>query len=301
MKFQSVRGVTWTVPCLAKSRRAFEDCLGFVTLDSGRVSEGCAQFWDSPRAEGCRYAVLQPESGARVFVRLVEAPIPDDYAPLRSFGWNAVEFHVRDIEGLSKRLENSPFEVIGPPRDLMDNNAVIAMQVLGPGQEFLYLTEMRHEGLRKTFGQAQCEVDRAFITVLGVSDQPRTIDFYAPFAVRMNIRKQFRITGLARAHGLDPERARFDIASVVMTQAFRIETDAYPDTAAPRSVTPGLLAPGLAMVSVVVTDADKSLDWQTLRGFEECEESMALLIGPDGEFIELLDGDRSGFDSRVYT
>lgn len=288
MRFRSVHAVTWTVPDLGASVAAFRDGLDFQLIEQGPVSQALASRWQTPAMAGASQAVLQPANGASAYVRLVESEPVAGYAPLMTHGWNAVEFLVQDVHGLAERLAESPFEIIGPPRDLLDNDAVIAMQVKGPGDVLLYLTEMRHAGLQKTFGAARCPVDRFFICILGVANQPKTVDFYRPFAVRFNTRRQFRITSIARAHGLDPETARFDIASVVMTEPYRIETDAYPETALPRPVREGELPPGLALVSIWVDDADATLDWEFVDDPAIGPYRSALIQGPDDELVELL-------------
>jgi hypothetical protein len=236
------------VPNAAASAAAFAQWLGFSQVAQGHVNETQCAFWGAPAAVGAPFQMLQPASGAQVYLRLIEAPAVPGYAPLETFGWNAAEMHVADVERLADRLRASPFRVVGGPRDLLENNAVIAMQVLGPGGEMLYLTEMRHAGMREIYGSAVSEVDRMFIAVLGASNQARTMDFYRPCAARTTERRAFPIKVLAAAHGLDPETARFDIASVVMEKAFRIEVDAYPDSARARPVAPGHLPPGMCMV-----------------------------------------------------
>ena len=288
MGFQSIHAVTWSVPDLAASVSAFREWLGFLPVSEGVLGDDAAAHLGAPGDSGAAMAVLRPANQAPAYVRLVEAPSVPGYAPLMTFGWNAVEFLVEDVHGLAERLAASPFEIIGPPRDLLDNDAVIAMQVKGPGEELLYLTEMRHQGLRKTFGAATCTVDRFFIAILGVSDQARTVDFYRPFAQRINIRRQFRITSIARAHGLDPDTARFDIASAVMSGPYRIETDAYPDTAVTRPVREGHLPPGLAVVSVLADADSPGVNWRGGSSWPGSATRSCLLNGPDSERLELL-------------
>jgi len=287
VRFRSVCAVTWTVPDAAASAAAFAQWLGFRRVAEGHVNVTQAAFWGAPAAVGAPFQMLQPASGAQVFLRLIEAPVVPGYAPLETFGWNAAEMHVADVGRLADRLRASPFRVVGGPRDLLENNAVIAMQVLGPGGEMLYLTEMRHAGMRKIYGFAVSEVDRVFIAVLGASDQARTMDFYRPCAARTTKRRAFPIKVLAAAHGLDPDTARFDIASAVMEEAFRIEVDAYPDSARARPVVPGHLPPGMCMVSVQVDELPGASS--VIPGGLIYERApAAMLRGPDGEMIELL-------------
>jgi hypothetical protein len=273
-KFRAIRAVTWTVPDLDASVEAFERWLRQRRLDHGIVSEDLADRWQAPACAGARFCVLGPASGAPVQLRLVESEPTPGWAPLRTFGWNAAELHVQDVHGLARQLADSPFEIIGPPRDLLDNGAVTAMQVLGPGRELLYLTQIDHAGMQATYGKAACAVDRVFIAVLGVANPTATIEHYRPWATRVTRRRSFPITVLARAHGLDPAIARFDITSLVMAERFRIETDAYPESAVKRPVRTGHLPPGLALLTVEVDHLP--------------EEGQRMLRGPDGEWLELV-------------
>lgn len=289
MKFRSVRAVTWAVPDVETSAAAFEQALGCRRVSAGEVAGSLAEFWEAPAAAGRHCVVLQPDSGARVFMRFVESTAVAGYAPLMTYGWNAAELHVQDVRGLARSLENSAFSIIGPPRDLLGNDSVVAMQVLGPGQELLYLTQISHPGMQATYGSASSPVDRVFIAVLGVSDQQNSMAFYAPYAVRQTQRKQFKITVLANAHGLDPEQARFDIASVVMAEQYRIETDAYPASACERPVREGHLPPGMAMVSVGVDRLPRGLRSEVPAGWPYHGGRVGMLRGPDGEWLECLE------------
>jgi len=38
--------------------------------------------------------------------------------PARTFGWNALEIAVRDVDALQIDLAGSPFEIVGPARNL---------------------------------------------------------------------------------------------------------------------------------------------------------------------------------------
>jgi catechol 2,3-dioxygenase-like lactoylglutathione lyase family enzyme len=290
MRFRSVRAVTWAVPDAAASAAAFERWLGYRPVWRGEVTPELAAAWNAPASVRAPCRVMRPASGEEVYLRFVESPPVPGYQPLKTFGWNAAELHVQDVQGLAATLDGSPFSVIGGPRDLLENGAVIALQVQGPGGELLYLTEMRHPGMRETYGYATAVVGRVFIVVLGVSDPPRSMDFYRPFAVRTTERRAFPIKVLANAHGLDPEQARFDIASVVMEERFRIETDAYPETARPRPALQGRLPPGMCMVSVAVS-GDLPAECTPCHAPHSppyMDENLAMLHGPDGEWLELL-------------
>jgi catechol 2,3-dioxygenase-like lactoylglutathione lyase family enzyme len=290
MRFRSVRAVTWAVPDVAASAAAFERWLGYRPVWRGEIPPELAAAWGAPASAHAPCQVLQPASGEAVFLRFVESRPTPGYAPLQTFGWNAAELHVGDVAELAQRLQDSPFRILGGPRDLLQNGAVIALQLRGPGDEVLYLTEIRHPGMRQTYGYARCGIGRVFIVVLGVSDQRRSLEFYRPFALRSTERRAFPIRVLAGAHGLDPEQARFDIASLVLEERFRIETDAYPETARPRPRAAGCLPPGLCMVSLTVEGGHPpdtvATDQPAMPPYAGGRAGM--LRGPDGEWLELL-------------
>ena len=63
---------------------------------------------------------------------------------LKVSGWNAAELIVEDVDGLAVQLENSPFKIIGSPADLSFTKNIRAMQVMGPANEILYLTQFKN-------------------------------------------------------------------------------------------------------------------------------------------------------------
>lgn len=283
MKLEAIRAITWSVPDPAVSLRAFTATLGLEPVAEGRLSARQAEAWSTPALAGARFAAVTSPDRPRVLLRFVEAA-PDAAAaedpsrggiPLVTTGWNAAELHVRDVAGLANRLEGGPFEILGPPRDLLGNGAVRAMQVQGPGRELLYLTEITQAGMQRTYGRAEAPVGRPFIVVLGARDHTRSLGHYEPLARFTTDPRPFRVTVLARAHGLDPETSEFTIASAVLQQRFRIEIDAYPKAATRRQWADGALPPGLGLVTVSVS------------GGAQGEQPM-ILEGPDGEWLECL-------------
>ena len=276
MQFEAIRVITWSVEDPTASLAAFTGALGLREVASGQLSERQAIAWGLPSMAGSPFAAVMSTDRPRVLLRFVGCDASAPVAPLSTFGWNAAELHVRDVNALAGRLQAGPFEIIGPPRDLLGNGAVQAMQVLGPGSELLYLTQISQSGMQHTYGRAAAEVGRPFIVVLGVRDQARTLAHYQPLARFSTDPRDFRITVLARAHGMNPETSHFRIASLVMRQPFRIETDAYPPSAVERPGAEGRLPPGLSLVTA------------TFSGEAEGRFFAGMHRGPDGEWIELL-------------
>jgi catechol 2,3-dioxygenase-like lactoylglutathione lyase family enzyme len=229
---------------------------------------------------------LGPASGEEVLLRLVEVEATPGYAPLKTFGWNAAELHVADVYGLAEQILDSPYKILGGPRDLLDNGTVVALQARGPSDEIFYLTQISSDNMQRTYGTAGSAVGRVFIVVLGCSDIETTRKFYGGLSTATPRPRKFAIRVLAAAHGLDPMTTKFPIASAVLGSQFRIEFDGYPDSASIRPIAPEKLPPGLAMVSFHV---DSIGDIDGAIAHEIDGQRMAMMCGPDGEWLELIE------------
>ncbi len=293
--FEAISAITFAVQDVSRSEAGFRDWLGYRVVESGHLPGELSATWNAPQAVGRRFVLMEPESGEPVFLRLIEAPEVEGWAPLRTFGWNAAELHVQDVWGFAKRLTDSPFRIINGPRDLLNNGAVIAMQARGPAGELLYLTELNGKGMWRTYGKALSPVGRAFIAVLGASDHAASMAFYQRQCRRLYDRGQFPIRVLAHAYGLDPESAKFNMASAVMKEPFRIEIDDYPDAAAPRPMSDGDIPPGMSIVTVRV-DSIENCGLELRAQVSAAPELLpygggrvGLAVGPSGEWLELVE------------
>src|SRR6056297_2479657 len=104
--------------------------------------------------------------------------LPPGYRPLTTWGWNAAELIVEDVDGLAAELEDSPFRIVGPPEDLSFSEAIRAMQVIGPAEEVLYLTMVKEPLPGFDLPRPACPVDRTFIVILGGTDMGAMQAFY---------------------------------------------------------------------------------------------------------------------------
>lgn len=290
----AVSCITWCVHRFDASCSALSDALGYARVADGNVDETDAQFWRAARVRGRRFAVYQPASGEACYLRFIECEQQSGYSPLRTFGWNATEIHVADVHALAARLRDSPYTIIGGPRDLLGNGTAVALQVRGPSDEIFYLTEINSEAMRGSYGRARAFVGRPFIVVLGASQHAASLSFYGDLAGRKTRARPFPIRVLSAAHGLDGDATHYPIASAVLRQQFRIEIDGYPDSATARPIRDDDLAPGMAIVSFTAPDISafehgalavgERKDIVTKRA---CRA--ALLAGPDGETLEILE------------
>lgn len=287
---QSILAVTICAEDLAAVATAYTNYLNYRVAERGRVSIALAEHWRAPLMTGREYLLLQPESRAEVYLRFVQAAPVAGYAPLKTHGWNATEILVQDPDALAERLSDSPFKIVGPPRNLSSNDNIRAMQVLGPANELLYLTRVEPGNSAFRLGCAATFVDHAFIVVCGNHDLAASRHFYAtqlqlevtpPIGVRMSV--------LSKAHGQDPETLH-PLALAKLGETGLIELDQYPAQAIRRTQRAGELPPGVALVSFLV-DSLTGLA-EDAAGLPEAPyhgRRATVLIGAAGELIELVE------------
>ncbi len=270
----AIAGFTVLTPNVEASARAYARHLGYRHDGPDHVGESVATAWQAPTLAGARQALLRPASGNRRFIRLVELAGLPDHVPLRNHGWTAIEIVVEDLDRVAADLAASPFRVLGPPEtlDLGFTDRIRAMQVAGPSGEVLYLTEIDGPIPGFDLPVAQALVDAAFVAVLGASSLQASRLFYAGlFETAPGTVLEARINCLSAAHGL-PSWTKHALSIVTLPDACLVEIDAYPPGATSSSPTScGLSAP-IALVS-----------FDALPG-----EPAGLLVGPDGERIEIL-------------
>ena len=227
--------------------------LELVCVERGRLGEALAARWLAPEAAGWRFATLCSASGSR-WLRLVEDPDGSPVEPtIGRHGWIALEVLVADVAALESRVRSAGFEVIGPPRPLALSDAIVAMQVVGPGGEMLYLTEVAAAVAPFDLPRARCAVDRLFIAVLSAPDLARAAARYAAAGAGAPLRFDTRIDVVNRHFGY-PERTEHPVATVQLAGQSLIEIDQVAD-ARPDRTPPERLGPGIAMVGIRRTAA----------------------------------------------
>ena len=287
---KSIVIITISVLNLGSVEDAYKDYLSYTTVDHGALTADVAVAWDAKKMAGKKYLVMQPSSDEQVYLRFIENPTTKDHVAMTTHGWNATELLVKDPDTLAKQLEDSPFTIIGPPKDLWAApNAPRAMQVRGPAGEVLYLTR-NHDFEFSAF------VDRAFIMVLAGPSMVSLNDYYSnKMGLEVGAPMQFPISAVSRAQKRSPDTT-YPLAIATISQRFLIELDEYPQSAGSRPVTDGFLPPGTSMVTFEVEDLDAlNVDWRTapkkLSGPPYNGRRTAVTIGPAGEWIELIEAD----------
>jgi hypothetical protein len=270
--------------------------MDYEVVERGRILIDLAQAWQCPASGGCAYAILQPASGAKVFLRFIEGDIVPDYRPIRTYGWAATELCVTDVEAVNTRMLASPFDIIGPPKPLDGFATIKPMQVRGPDMETVYLTEILVDGSEHGLPSPQSLIDRPFIMVLACPDlragiawarEVLGLDMIDPVAIRYSM--------IALAFDLPPEEKTEIVTGRWNGGDVFLELDQYPAAATPRPRRQGALPPGVAIVSMTHPDFSRlEGHWLSAPVVREGPLYDGRLVGvlqtPDGALLEVIDG-----------
>ncbi len=288
-----LRAATLTVANPEATAKRYLDWMNYSVVERGVIDADLAASWGAPAMAGRPFVVCGPASGAPVFLRLIQGHAPAPFRPLRTFGWAALEICVADTLKVAERMAASPFEIIGPPRELDGMPEIFPMQVRGPDDEIVYLTQIRAQPAGVRLAQAQSLIDRLFILVLACSDLDATRRFFAEsLGLAVHPEASIRYTMLSKAFDLDPE-TKHTIATAGHEIDTFLELDQYPQEATPRPCRPGELAPGIALVTLEHADVD-GLPVETLTPVKAREGAIyggrrqGSVRGPDGTLVELV-------------
>jgi catechol 2,3-dioxygenase-like lactoylglutathione lyase family enzyme len=290
---EMLRAATLTVADVKGTVDRYVTWLGYQLVDDGVVSVDLAESWGCPGSAGRALAILRPASGSPVFIRCVEGdPVPD-YRPLRTYGWSTIELCVTDVLAVQEHIAKSPFEIIGPAKKNPALPTIFPMQVRGPDQEIVYLTEILGDLAQYDLPRAKSLIDRIFIMVLGCSDMRAS---RAWFAANLGLSPGRDIATpyetLAQSFGTPPGQI-YTICTMTHERDVFLELDQYPAMATARTQIPGALPPGIAMATFRCADFDKIPGrWiapPKLRGGPIYDGAMAgTLQAPDGTLVEVV-------------
>jgi len=242
-----LRAATLSVANLDETTDVYCRWLDYSVEEQGELDAALAESLGAPASAGSRCAVLRPASGRDVFLRIVENQAHPDYRPLVSYGWAAIEICVEDVLAANERILESPFEVIGPPREIDGLPAIYPMQVRGPDQEIVYLTQIREDLPEFDLPRAEAPIDRLFILVLACSDMHASLDWieeHIGFAVGRR-GMEIEYTMLANAFGT-PADELHAISTMVHGRDVFLEVDQLPPQATVRPGFEGMLPQGVA-------------------------------------------------------
>ena len=288
MELGRITAVTITSPDLDRVVDIYSKYLKYRLVSSTRVSADQAKSWDAQSIENSEMVYMSPESSDDFFFRFVEQSSDDDYVPFGTFGWNAAELIVKDVDESAEKLIGSPFEVIGEPADLSFTDQIRAMQILGPSKEIIYLTQFKSKLDEFDSPTPRCDIDQTFIVILAGENIDEMQSFLNE---RLSIKKappmQSRIRAISKVFGL-PEDTKYKSAALAIKDQSLIELDEMPSDAGPRSCRNGFLPPGISIVSFIAHQSEfieESYD-SNIPSFENVQART--IKGMSGELIEIL-------------
>ena len=288
MELGRITAVTITSPDLDRVVDIYSKYLKYRLVSSTRVSADQAKSWDAQSIQNSEMVYMSPESSDDFFFRFVEQSSDDDYVPFGTFGWNAAELIVKDVDESAEKLIGSPFEVIGQPADLSFTDQIRAMQILGPSKEIIYLTQFKSKLDEFDSPTPRCDIDQTFIVILAGENIDEMQSFLNE---KLSIKKappmQSRIRAISKVFGL-PEDTKYKSAALAIKGQSLIELDEMPSDAGPRSCRNGFLPPGISIVSFIAHESefiDESYD-SSIPSFENVQART--IKGMSGELIEIL-------------
>jgi catechol 2,3-dioxygenase-like lactoylglutathione lyase family enzyme len=293
---QDIRIVTHCVTDLDNEISVWRDYLNYSLCTEGTLSKELCAVWGSEQECGNRFALMQPASGAQVYMRFIETGERPGYWPPVSWGWNATEILVQNPDELAALLNDSPIERFGGPGDLYPSpKAPRAIQTLGPSGAMLYFTRILPGGSRYGLHGAQSSVDRVFNVVLGGPSLDELSSFYSnKLGLRVGEPMGFTMTLAAQACGAPPETTFPICVAPVRPRHAILELDEYPQNSAPRPREKGHLPGGMSMVgfdthSIDAIEVPIRREAQAIEEFPYNGRRCAVIEGPAGEWLELIE------------
>lgn len=292
---------THCVPDLSACVPAYRDLLDYRVVEEGPLPQALAAAWATPAMAGLPCALLQPSSGAPVYLRFIETGHEGGYWPPVTQGWIATEVLTTDPDAVLERLEGSAFRRIGGPADLYPSpKSARALQMAGPAGELMYFTRILPGGSRFGLHGAKSFVDRPFIMVVGGASLPAIERFYADrLGLRIWPQAPFRIGQMSQVLGLPAETTYPMSIARIPGRDFLLELEELPAGLARRHVPDGQLPEGLAMVSFTSMPLDElRLDYRAeprpVHSAPYGGRQVAVTVGAAGEWLELIAGQPAG-------
>jgi len=244
-----IAAVTISTSDLNRIVEVYQEFLKYRITKSGQITVKESSAWGAENITDADYVVMQPEKSDDFSFRFIHQPDQSNYIAFKSAGWNAAELIVEDVDGLAVKLENSPFKIIGAPADLSFTKDIRAMQVMGPANEILYLTQFKKIVPEFDSPKPRCFVDQTFIVVLAGKSLNEMQDyFHENFALAKATIIESRIRSISRVFNY-PEDTKYKAAALTLKGQSMIELDELPKEGSKRSSLEGYLPAGIAMVS----------------------------------------------------
>lgn len=290
-----LRAATVTVSDLPRTIGLYKSFFDYDVVEQGMISDALATSWQTPKSAGQPYVVMQPSSGAEIYLRFVEQPPVEGFKALRSYGWNAIEICVQDVMAVNARMLDSPFEIIGPPNKIPGLDAIHPMQVKGPDEEIVYLTQINDDLPEYKLPRAGSLIDKLFILVMGSSNLDQSATWMQEkCGLGFGREMEIPYTMIAKAYDT-PLDELHRICTLIHGDDVFLELDQYPDAAIQRPRHDGMLVPGCAVGTLYHPQLDTLPGpWLTTPIERDGEiykgKRVGVLNDPDGTLIEMVEG-----------
>ena len=259
MNLGKIAAVTISTSDLNKMVWVYQEFLRYRVTKSGQITAKESSAWGAENLTNADYVVMQPEKSDDFSFRFIHQPDQSNYIAFKSVGWNAAELIVEDVDGLAVQLENSPFKIIGSPADLSFTKDIRAMQVMGPANEILYLTQFKNKVPEFDSPKPRCSVDQTFIVVLaGKSLDEMQGYFHANFKLPKATVIESRIRSISRVFNF-PADTKYKAAALALRDQSMIELDELPKEGNNRLSLDGYLPAGISMVSFLYYESSDKL------------------------------------------
>lgn len=283
---------TVCVPLMEPALALYVDLLEQRIVERGTLSADEAQAWHAPGAVGARSVVLQPPSGAPVYLRLIEQTVPAGYLPGRHYGWAALELTVESADAVHARLAAAGITIIAPPKELSFTDKLYPMQARGPGGEAIYLNEVRGNLPDSDLPMAKCWVDQLFIAVMGCRNRAASLVFYnSLLGTGIGGTWDIPYSVINQAFGLPPNTSHM-LSTVSDDRIVLFEIDQYPSAALLCRQNTDALVPGICAIGVCVSAPPRDALWlspPTIRAHAPYRgATVGVIRGPDGELTEFI-------------
>ena len=268
----------------------------------GRVTPELAALWGAPAMAGKRWVMMSPDNPHSTSIRIVENDSPTP-APLRTFGWGALEIAVLNVMDVNDAVTKAGFRIVGAPADRQFSGPVKPMQAVGPGGEMFFLTEIRGDAKHYFYPRPVSFVDQLFIVILSTPDRRAAQAFYEntlgfPFVADY----EMAYTSLNKCMGLAVDTLQ-QFTMVKSGKRPAVQIDQMPAGATKRPMTPGKLPPGIAMITFLVdrledVRAPLVSPPQEISHAPYAGSRSACVRGAAGELIELIEIGEMGDDDE---
>jgi catechol 2,3-dioxygenase-like lactoylglutathione lyase family enzyme len=224
MRLHHIESALIVVPDLEAAIAAYTFAFGYRVIGRGDFPEALALDYGQKSLAFAPSARVGRHSSQSL--QFVESKSAAARAAFDAYGWMALEILVRDVDQLAGTLP-SAFRVLEPPKNLDFTDAIRAMQVLGPGDEILYLTEVKRTvpGFNLPLSSVlDAPAGGIFIAVQAVQNRALASAFYQGLGACERTLFEARLSAFNRAHHL-PAETKHQLATVAFASSYMLELD----------------------------------------------------------------------------